>query len=272
MSAPEAIDRAMSRPIGIFDSGLGGLSVVEPIRSLLPYESLIYVADSKHCPYGDKPEQFLRDRAIAIGDFLVGQGCKAIVVACNTASAASVGMMRERFKLPVVAVEPAVKPAAALTRSGVIGVLATRTTLHSEQYALLLARYAATLEVVGEVCPGWVEAVERGELDTTETAAMVAQRVHSLIARGVDTLVLGCTHFPFLREQVERAAGPEVTILDTGGAVARQLQRRLGEKGLLGGRADSVQHRFLTSNRTDELEAFVRRVWPDIGPIEPFTH
>jgi glutamate racemase len=261
----------VNRPVGIFDSGLGGLSVVGPIRKLLPGESLLYVADSKHCPYGDKDEHFLRDRAAAIGDFLVDQGCKAIVVACNTASVASVGMMRERFKVPVVAVEPAVKPAAALTRSGVVGVLATRATLRSEQYAQLLARHAATLQVIGEACPGWVEAVERGELDSPATAAMVAERVDALLARGVDTLVLGCTHFPFLRPHVERAAGRAVTILDTGEPVARQLQRRLDAAGLLGEAAGPVRHRFLASNVTPHIEGFVRRVWPDIAGIESFA-
>jgi glutamate racemase len=260
----------VKRPIGLFDSGLGGLSVLIEIRKLLPNESLLYVADSKYCPYGEKDEEFLRRRAGIIGEFLLEEGCKAIVVACNTATAASVGMMRQRFKVPVVAVEPAVKPAAARTRSGVVGVLATRTTLQSEAYAQLLIRHAAGIEVLGADCPDWVAAVERGETGGSAAESLVAERVQPLLARGADTLVLGCTHFPFLRSAIEAAAGAQVTVLDTGEAVARQLQRRLGDLHLIEDAANLPSHRFVTSAPSAHTESFLRAVWPDLADIETF--
>ncbi len=257
-------------PIGIFDSGIGGLSVVAPIRALLPDESLIYVADSAHCPYGEKADDYLRERAVAIAGLLLDLGCKAIVVACNTATVATVRMLRERLTIPVVGIEPAVKPAAAATRSGVIGVLATRATLRSDHYRDLLARHAADLRVLSEACPGWVEAVEQGRLDGPETEALVERHVRPLVAAGADTLVLGCTHFPFLRPLVERVAGPGIAVLDTGEPVARQLRRRLEEATLLSAAAAGVAHRFLTSGDDAAVSAFARRIWPEIGVVERF--
>jgi len=260
----------MKRPIGIFDSGLGGLSVVADIRRQLPHESLIYVADSRHCPYGEKSEDFVRARAEAIGDFLVGEGCKAIIVACNTATAAAVAMLRSRFELPVVAVEPALKPAAAMTRSGVIGVLATRSTLQSPAYARLLAGHARHHHVIGESCPEWVDAVERGAVEDPATAALVAARVQPLLARGADVLVLGCTHFPFLRPHIVRCAGDSVTILETGPAVARRLRARLSEAQLVADAA-TPRHRFLSSQPTRHGETFARSVLTELELVESFT-
>ena len=259
----------MNSPIGIFDSGLGGLSVVEPIRRLLPDESLIYVADSAHCPYGNKPGDYLRRRARIIAEFLVDQGCKALVVACNTATAATVMMLRECHDLPVVGLEPAVKPAVGVTRKGVIGVLATSGTLQSEQFAALLRRHAASATVLAEACPGWVEAVERTQLQCPETEALVEQHVRPLLAKGADTLVLGCTHYPFLRPHIERIAGPEVTVIDTGEPVARQLQRRLNEQGLLAGPARPSLS-FYTSGDPSAATAFVRTVCPEVALIGAF--
>jgi glutamate racemase len=252
-------------------AGLGGLSVVGPIRHLLPHESLVYVADSAHCPYGEKPAEFLRERAAAICEFLIGEGCKAIVVACNTATVATVGPLRKRYAVPVVGLEPAVKPAAIATRSGVIGVLATSHTLQSEQYGLLLERYARKLKVLGEPCPGWVDLVEQGQLDGPLTEALVERHVRPLLAGGADTLVLGCTHYPFLRPVIERLAGAAVTILDTGEPVARQLRRRLAETGRLADTSSGTRHRFLTSGEPGTAEAFVRRAWPDIDVLETFA-
>jgi glutamate racemase len=260
-----------SAPIGVFDSGLGGLSVVASIRSLLPDESLIYVADSANCPYGDKDAEVHRERALAIAEFLLEHGCKAIVVACNTATLTTVDMLRKRFAMPVVGIEPAVKPAAAATRSGVIGVLATAATLRSEKFAELCERHASTLTVLSEACPGWVEAVEKGLHDSHETEALVELHLRPLLAAGADTLVLGCTHYAFLRAQIESIAGPSVSVIDTGEPVARQLRRRLEEQGILNlpGCAKN-QHRFFTSGEVVAAEPFVRRVWSEIALIERF--
>lgn len=213
--------------IGVFDSGVGGLSVLQHIRALLPDERLIYVADSAHVPYGDKSPAFIEQRSLAIAQFLIDQGAQAIAIACNTATAAAADSLRSRFDLPIVAMEPAVKPAVAATRSGVVGVLATVGTLESARFAALLDRHAANVEIVTQGCPGLVEKIEQGDLAGTETRALIERYVSPLLARGADTLILGCTHYPFLAPLISEIAGSHVTLVDTGAAVARQLQRRL---------------------------------------------
>jgi glutamate racemase len=213
--------------IGVFDSGVGGLSVLHHIRELLPDERLIYVADSAHVPYGDKAPDYIERRALAITRFLVEQGVQAIVVACNTATAAAAASLRSQFRLPIVAMEPAVKPAVVATRSGVVGVLATVGTLESARFAALLDKYAGEIEIVTQGCPGLVEQVEAGNLAGTETRALVARYVSPLLMHGADTLILGCTHYPFLAPLIREVAGNDIALVDTGAAVARQLQRRL---------------------------------------------
>jgi glutamate racemase len=216
--------------IGVFDSGVGGLSVLQHIRTLLPGERLIYVADSAHVPYGDKPAAYIEQRSLTIAQFLMGQGAEAIVIACNTATAAAAAGLRSRLALPIVAMEPAVKPAVAATRSGVVGVLATVGTLESARFAALLDRHAANVEIVTQGCPGLVERIEQGDLAGPETCALVERYVSPLLARGADTLILGCTHYPFLSPLIRNIAGDDVALVDTGAAVARQLQRRLQDE------------------------------------------
>ncbi len=219
-----------SRTIGIFDSGVGGLSVWRHIRAALPDARLIYVADSGHVPYGDKSPAYIEQRSLAISRFLVEQGAEAIVVACNTATAAAAAALRARYTLPIVAMEPAVKPAVAVTQSGVVGVLATVGTLESARFAALLEKYAGSVKIVTQGCPGLVEQIERGELDSDETCALVRQYTAPLLQAGADTLILGCTHYPFLSPLIAEIVGPGVTLVDTGAAVARQLQRRIREE------------------------------------------
>lgn len=254
-------------PVGVFDSGVGGLSVVRAIVELLPGESLTYIADTAHCPYGTRSPAYLQERAQRIVDYLAGEGCKAVVVACNTATVATVGYLRSRFNLPIIGIEPAIRPAAAGTQSGVIGVLATATTLESAHLAALIERHTDYHEVVTSACPGWVEAVEADALDTPETAALVRQHVQPLLDAGADTLVLGCTHFPFLRPLIEAVAGPQVRILETGMPVARQLQRQLLAHGLLTPAEQRPIHRFLTTAVGNDQSAFVRNYWPSVGEI-----
>ncbi len=246
-------------PVGVFDSGVGGLSVLKHIRSGLPGETLLYCADSHHTPYGAKSPEQIQARALTLTDFLVGQGAKAIVVACNTATAAAVVMLRERFSIPIIGMEPAVKPAVAATKSGVVGVLATVGTLKSAQFAALLENYGQGVEVVTQACHGLVECVERGELDAPATRELVRRYVAPLLARGADTIVLGCTHYPFVRELIEQEAGVGVTMIDTGTAVARQLHRRLAEHGLL--RPAGGGERFWTSGEVAQAESVVSRLW-----------
>jgi glutamate racemase len=213
--------------IGVFDSGVGGLSVLKHIRATLPRHDLLYVADSGHVPYGDKTQDYIRERSLALTQFLLDEGAAGVVIACNTATAAAAAFLRERFTLPIVAMEPAVKPAVAATRSGVVGVLATVGTLESARFAALLEQYAGDVEIVMQACPGLVEQVEAGELDSTATRDLVERYTQPLIARGADTLVLGCTHYPFLKPVITELVGRDVRLIDTGEAVARQVVRRL---------------------------------------------
>lgn len=231
---------AVHAPVGIFDSGLGGLSVLKHVRAQLPHEALIYVADSAHAPYGGKSEADVLARTLAIADFLVAQQVKAIVVACNTATAAAIAAVRQRYpQLPVVGVEPGLKPAARASKSGVVGVLATERTLASERFRILERKIGDDTGVrfLSQPCPGLADQVEKGELRSPETAALVRRYVAPLIAEGADALVLGCTHYPFLVDAIRRSAAAsgadDVAVIDTGEAVARQLHRLLGDYGWL---------------------------------------
>ena len=235
---PTDFDRLNSpSPIGVFDSGVGGLSVLRAARAELPQENFIYFADSGFAPYGDKPDSYVIERSERIGAWFVAQGVKAIVVACNTATAIAVQTLRRNFDLPIVGVEPGLKPAIAVTRSGKVGVLATAATLASKRYADLLERIqrdAPQIEFIARVGVGWVESVERGDLISNDTATRVADVVTLLLERGCDTLVLGCTHYPFLAPAIQRAA-PQAKIIDTAPAIARELSRRISPTSSGGG-------------------------------------
>jgi glutamate racemase (EC 5.1.1.3) len=203
-------------PIGVFDSGLGGLTVLREIRRLLPSEDLLYVADSAHAPYGDKSVAFIESRAIAIAEFLLEHGAKAIVVACNTATSAAAQLLRTRYSVPLIAMEPAVKPAVERTRSGVVAVLATRQTLASHNFSRLLGRLETQAEILLQPCPGLVERVEAGDLTGAATRDLLRTYLEPVLARGADTLVLGCTHYPLLTPLIRELTGPDVLILDSG--------------------------------------------------------
>ncbi|GAB1234003.1 glutamate racemase [Ferrigenium sp. UT5] len=217
-----------SRTIGVFDSGVGGLSVLQHIRAALPDAHLVYIADSGHVPYGDKSPAYIEARSLALTRFLVGLGAEAVVIACNTATAAAAHSLRVRFnRLPIVAMEPAVKPAVAATKTGVVGVLATVGTLESARFAALLEKYAGNAKIVTQGCPGLVEAVERGDLHSIETRRLVERYTAPLLKAGADTLILGCTHYPFLAPLIREVVDDGITLIDTGAAVARELKRRV---------------------------------------------
>lgn len=224
----------MSRdPIGVFDSGVGGLSVLRELRKLLPAERLLYYADSAHCPYGNKSGAEIRARACAITDELLARGAKLIVVACNTATIAAVEHLRATYPISFVGIEPAIKPAVAQTRSGYVGVLATGAALAGEKFLRLSAQHGQNVQVITQPCPGLVEFVERGELDSPALRSLLWRYIEPLLKLRVDTLVLGCTHYPFLRPVIRELVGRHVAILDTGEAVARQTQRVLERENLL---------------------------------------
>jgi glutamate racemase len=227
-------------PIGIFDSGVGGLSILRHVRAQLPHEHLVYVADSGFAPYGDKPESVVAERSLAIARFLVARGAKAIVVACNTATGAAVRLLRERLPgTPIVGVEPGLKPAAAITKNGTVGVLATERTLASEKFLLLRDQIARDTgaRFLLQPCSGLADQIELGELASPAIVAMLRRYVTPLLEGGADTLVLGCTHYPLVQASIEHviqeSGAGDVALVDTGDAVARQLARLLDAGALL---------------------------------------
>lgn len=258
-------------PIGVMDSGVGGLSVLREIRTLLPHESLRYVADTAHLPYGDKTPAFVRQRVNQIADALVAMGCKALVVACNTATAAAVESLRERFAIPVIGMEPGVKPAVLGSKRGVVGILATEGMVQSHRMHNLVERFARGVDVVIQACPGLVEQVERHALHTPETAHLLKGYLAPIIERGADTLVLGCTHYPFLQPLIEDLAGPGVSVINTGAAVARHLSHRLEEQGLLNTHTTSGTIRFFSSIDAPQQHQVISRLWGEAVEVERLT-
>ncbi|MFU8896637.1 MAG: glutamate racemase [Gammaproteobacteria bacterium] len=245
--------------IGVFDSGLGGVSVLKEIHQRMPGESLAYIADSAWVPYGSRSGEMIRHRSRSLARFLADHGADVIVVACNTATAAAVPMLRETMSVPIVGMEPAVKPATAATRSGVIGVMATVGTLQSARFAALLDQFGGTIEVITRACPGLVERVEAGDLDSPRARALVERFVTPLVRAGADTLVLGCTHFVFLRPLIEEIAGPEVRVIDTGAAVAKRVEQVTAALGSRYSTSSDVA--FWTSGDIDALAAPLRKLW-----------
>jgi glutamate racemase len=225
----------MKAPIGVFDSGIGGLSVLRALRTALPHEDFIYLADNGHAPYGERDTAHVLARSRAVTQYLVGQNIKALVVACNTATAAAIDLLRaEHPHLPIIGVEPAVKPAVALSKTGRIGVMATRSTLASPRFQALLAAQAGLAQFVLQPCDGLADAIERGAsiADATEIIAACASNTGAMGLFGtqpghIDTLVLGCTHYPFVSQHLQALVGADVTLVENGEAVARQTQRLL---------------------------------------------
>lgn len=220
-------------PIGVFDSGVGGLSVLQAIHHLLPHESLLYCADSRYAPYGDHTTAFVTDRALAIAQWLVDQGAKAIVVACNTATTQAISALRERLTVPVIGVEPGVKPAARQSHSRVAGVLATAGTLKSEKFQTLMQAHALDCKLICVAGVGLVEAIEGGDIDSPALSALLASYLKPILDAGADTLALGCTHYPFLIPLIKQLTGSRLQIIDNSPPVARQLERTLALHGQL---------------------------------------
>jgi glutamate racemase len=252
---------ATHNPVGVFDSGVGGLSVLRAIREELPHEHFLYVGDSGCAPYGDRSPAFVIERASTITEFLVDDDVKAVVVACNTATAVAVESLRARFTIPIVAIEPAVKPAASRTRSRVVGVLATTGTLSSPNMGKLLANYGSDVEFVVQPCPGLADQVEKGELDSDETRALVKRYVRPIIDKRGDIIVLGCTHYPFLRPLIEDVAGPAVEVIDPATPVARELRRRLETAGLLNENTTPGTEKFWTTGKIEVVQPIVGKLW-----------
>jgi glutamate racemase len=219
--------------IGIFDSGIGGLSIARQIHQRLPNEHLMYVADSIHAPYGEKSEAYITERAFSISEFLIQRNVKAIVVACNTATVSSIKALRAKYTIPIIGVEPGVKPAVFNTKSGIVGVLATAQTLKSVSFNDLARSFSSHVKIEVQPCPGLMEQVEALSLDSDETEALIKKYVFPLLEKGADHLVLGCTHYAYLAPIIKRIVGPNVEIVNTDVAVAKEAARRLDVASLL---------------------------------------
>jgi glutamate racemase len=268
-------------PIGIFDSGIGGLTVLRAIHQLMPEEPLLYLADQAHVPYGPRSLGEVRQFSEAITRYLLDQGARIVVVACNTASAAALKYLRQSFpEVPFVGMEPAVKPAAEHTRSGIVGVLATPATFQGELYASVVERFGQGVHLLQHTCPGLVQQIENGALDSGETRHILEDALQPMLNQGIDTVVLGCTHYPFVIPLIQEIAGPNVRVIDPAPAVARQVQRLLVASNLLELDApiqetvlNKPQHliHFITTGDPERLESMLPTLLGEIGLVEGLT-
>lgn len=249
--------------IGIFDSGVGGLSVFREIRKVLPDERYIYFSDNAHCPYGEKTREYIIDRACAITDFLLAKGAEIIVVACNTATAAAIAELRERYDVPFIGMEPAVKPAASCTKTGVVGVLATAGTLKADKYLTTRGKYAEEVRFVEHVGEGFVELVENDNTTGAEAENVVGNSLIPLLEAGADTIVLGCTHYPFLSDTILKVASEHfpdqtISVIDPAPAVARHLLDVMTSEGLI--RNDGFRIELHSSGDDTSLTQLLKKI------------
>ncbi len=259
-------------PVGMFNSGVGGLSVLRALRVELPGQPVIYLADQAHVPYGPRPLEEVRAFAEGITRYLLDQGARLIVVACNAASAAALHHLRRVFpETPFVGMEPAVKPAAETTMSGVVGVLATPATFQGALYASVIERFANGVTLMQNTCPGLVKQIEAGRLDDAETRAILRRALEPMLAGGIDTVVLGCTHYPFIIPVIEEIAGPGVRVIDPAPAVARQARRLLEARGWLTVPGSVGRVRYVTTGDALEMEALLPRLGANGGKVEGVT-
>ena len=245
-------------PIGVFDSGVGGLSIWRALRQSLPNEHLLYLADSQYAPYGDRSPEWIVERTLQMTQLLVDQGCKALVIACNTATLVAAPALRSRLSIPIIAIEPAIKPAATLSRSRSIALMATSRTLDSSGLQSLIDRYASDVEVIRIPCPGLADRVEALQLSGPEIEAELKERLAPALQSQADTLVLGCTHYPFLRPTIEAISGSRFHILEPSFAVAAQVHRRLEQANCLNTQAQAGNSAFISSAPMDQAQKVIQ--------------
>jgi glutamate racemase len=257
-------------PIGVFDSGVGGLSILSGLRELLPHENLLYLADSRYAPYGPKGEDFVRDRSCAIVDFLLERGAKAIVVACNTATAAAIALLRERYGVPLIGVEPAIKTAAKLSQRGIVGVLATSGTIGSDKFSRLQDLFIGRMETLTCACPGLVELIEAPDFDAAAITALLEEFTAPIREKHADVLVLGCTHYSLIRDLIQQVMGADVRIVDTDLAVARETKRRLEALNALTPATQQGELHFFSSGDVAQQKRLLARYWGEAMEVEVF--
>jgi len=256
------------QPIGMLDSGVGGLSVLREVHQLLPAEHVIYVADQGHLPYGPRPREELRGFVEAIAHYLLDRGCKLLAIPCNAANAAALHYLRGLFPTwPIVGMEPAIKPAAEHTRTGVIGVITTKATFQGELFASVIDRFAQNVQVETQVCPDFVTIVEQGLPNPDVTRQITAAYLAPLKAANIDALVLGCTHFPFLTPYLQDYLGPGVEIIDPAPAVARQVKRVLTERDLLNQTDERGDTEYITTGDPTHMQFLVKNLIGDSASV-----
>ena len=244
--------------IGVFDSGVGGLSILDEALRQLPQHDYIYLADSVNAPYGEKSSDWIAARSLALCKHLESQGCEAIVVACNTATAEAIKQIRAELRIPIIGVEPGIKPAAMQSQNGIVGVLATEATLKSDKFNALLATLPSHCEFIKQAGAGLVPLIEAGQGDSTQTLELLTKHLQPIQDAGADTLVLGCTHYPFLRKAIRRLLGDSITLIDTSEAVVRQLKRQLESQGKLSAQASHGAVIFISSKNAQTLMAMAQ--------------
>lgn len=252
--------------IGFFDSGWGGLSIMKAARVVLPHEDFVYVADCGHAPYGDRSHEYIVERSRAITDFLIHeQGVKAIVIACNTATAEAANKLRSLYpNFPIIGVEPAIKPAVENSRTNVVGMISTTRTATSVRYQELLARWGGNAQVISTGCPGLMECVEHGDLMAESTIKLLHHYLDPMIAAGIDGLVLGCTHYPFLSDAIDSITDGKIRLYEPGMAVARHLQNRLSDIDALTTKKTSGEEIFFVSDLNEERQKIAQALMPGI--------
>ena len=256
-------------PIGIFDSGVGGISVLRAIREQMPEENVIYFGDQGHIPYGPRPMEQIRDFSEAITNFLLTHDAKIIVVACNTASAAALKYLREKFPdILFVGMEPAVKPAAEHTQTGKVGVLATPATFQSALYASVVERFANGVELFQNTCNGLVQQIEHGHLDGEETRKILEEALSPMMEKNIDTVVLGCTHYPFVIPLIQRIVGDHVRVIDPAPSVAKQVRRLLEAGGRKSQSSARGEVKFYTSGDPTVLRSMLPILLGEDGQVE----
>ncbi|MBV6466764.1 MAG: Glutamate racemase [Anaerolineales bacterium] len=258
-----------TNPIGVFDSGVGGLSVLRAMRALMPNEDVIFFGDQGHVPYGPRPLEEVRAFSVAITRWLLDEGAKLIVVACNTASAAALKYLRETFPdVKFVGMEPAVKPAAETTRTGRVGVLATPATFQGALYASVVERFANGVTLLQDTCPGLVQEIEKGNLDGEATRRILDAALRPMLENNIDTVVLGCTHYPFVIPLIERICGDSVRVIDPAPAAARQAERLLEAGGTRNPSARRGRVQFYTSGDAAAVESLLPKLLGESGKVE----
>lgn len=248
------------QPIGFFDSGVGGTSIWKEVHQLLPHENTIYLADSKNAPYGEKSKETILSYSIKNTEFLLNKGCKLIVIACNTATTNTISVLRSRYKVPFIGIEPAIKPAALQSKNNTVGILATKGTLSSELFTKTSEKFASKITLVEQVGEGLVELIESGQMNSDKTNLLLKKYLKPIMAKQADYIVLGCTHYPYLIPQIKKIVGNTVSIIDSGEAVARQTQAVLQQHNMLNYSQEMSMHQFYTNGNTEILKTILEKI------------